>query len=453
MLWGLLGFIITIGFLVTIHEYGHFWVARRCGVKIVRFSIGFGKPFLSWTGKKDGTKYTLAPIPLGGFVQMYGETDEEAVSEADKGRTFAAKKAWQRFLIAFAGPAVNLIFAVLAFSLLFMTGVQGIKPEVAHVSPQSLAYQAGLQSGDKLLSIDGHRIHLAVDAHIALAGAPHANVPVTYQRGEQTFQTQLNLTQLVAGDELQMQRTTGLFLADDYWPANVGKVLPNTAASAMGLHAGDRIIAIDGQQIAENDGLFKLSDTIAAKPNADVHLVVARGNERLQLSGKLGEREVNGKRYGFLGIEWQRVPNADFLKANRITERYGVLESLQQGTLKTAYYVKLTYDMFARLLRHEVSINNLGGPVTIGDAAGKSLQMGWSTFLNFLGLVSLSLAALNFLPIPMLDGGHMLFTVIEMIKGKPLSEKSMQLSMRLGQVVVFAFMGFVVLNDLWRYLG
>ena len=453
MFWGLCGFIITIGLLVTIHEYGHFWVARFFGVKILRFSLGFGKPFLSWTGKKEGTRYTLAPIPLGGFVQMYGEDDSEAVPESERPKTFSAKPAWQRFLIACAGPAVNVLFAIFAFSLLFLTGVKGITPTVVHVDPHSLAASAGIAPGDLLTRIDGQPVRLAVDAHVALVGAAREKIAIVYSRGEATYNTQLDLSGLRAGDEMHMGRATGLFLADEWWPPLVASVVEGSAAQKMGVVAGDRIVLFDGETIAAEDGSFALMEKIAARPNRAVELTVLRQGKEIVLDGSLSSRSVDGKTYGFLGVAWQRAPDRGFFDRYATLVRYGPLAAIGQGVKKSEYYLRLTFDLFLRMFRQEISFANLGGPVTIGDAAGKTLRIGWSEFLNFLGILSLSLAAINLLPVPMLDGGHMLFYALETIRGKPLSARAMTFAYRIGAFVVFSFMGLVILNDLWRYLG
>ncbi|MBV7434099.1 RIP metalloprotease RseP [Cardiobacteriaceae bacterium TAE3-ERU3] len=446
ILWGILGFVITIGILVVIHEYGHFWVARKFDVKILRFSLGFGKPLLSWRGKKDGTLYTLAPIPLGGFVQMYGEDEREPIPEVDRSRTFAAKPAWQRFLIAFAGPAVNLIFAVLAFAGLFMIGVDGIKPQVSYVAPDSIAAQAGIEAGDVIRSVDGKETLLGMDAHVALVSAARAPVEIQYSTPNQQVRTAtLDLSGLRAGDELDMAATTGLYLADEWQPAMIEEVLPDAPASQIGLQAGDQIIELDAVRDLD---LFRANDWIALHPNEQVTITVLRSGNRIELTGSLGEREYQGRTIGYLGIRWQAPDFADL----RTTERYGFFASLGKGIDKTWYYTRLTFNMFARMIKGEVSIDNMGGPLTIGDAAGKTIQYGWDIFLNFLGIVSLSLAAINLLPIPMLDGGHMLLSAIEMIRGKPLRERTMMWVMRAGQAVVLSFMAFVILNDVHRYL-
>ena len=447
VLWGILGFIITIGILVTIHEWGHFWVARRCDVKIIRFSLGFGKPFLSWRGKKDGTLYTLAWIPLGGFVKMLGESSEESVDEAEKNRAFWAKKAWQRFLIVSAGPAINLLFAVFAFAALYLYGVQGLRPEVARVVPDSLAAHAGLQIGDQIRVIEGKEIKLSSDAHIALIGAPRrSDVNLVIERNGETRNLILDLSGLRAGDELKMDEITGLYLVDEWLPAIVAETLPDSPAAKMGLQKDDRITAING----EVQDRIRISKAIASiKPGESVNITIERAGREQTLQGILGSRENDKeKKQGFLGVKWQPVN----VSAYQTVERYGLWASLGHGWNKVVYYVRLTYDMFGRMIVGKVSLDNIGGPLTIGDAAGKTLRYGWDIFLNFLGIVSLSLAAINLLPVPMLDGGHMFFYALEMVRGKPLPEAVMNGTFFVGKILVYALMLFVVLKDLWKYL-
>ena len=444
MLWGLLGFLITIGLLVTIHEWGHFAVARFFGVKILRFSLGFGKPIFTWVGKKEGTKYTLAPIPLGGFVQMYGEKDDGDAEDSERDKTFHGKPAWQRFLIVFAGPAINLIFAVLAFALLFLTGVKGMDPQVAHVRAGSLADVAGLQAGDRILAVNGATVRLAMDAHIGWVGAPREKIVVRYQRDGAAHEATVDLSTLQAGDELRMSEAIGAFMVDEWLPADIEQVMDDSPAARMGLHSGDRLLTLNGEEA----DLIRMGRYVAAHPQAQITLTLLRDGQVLSIEGQLGERENRrGTMAGYLGVQWQLAD----LSAHERVERYGVAESLYRGVEKTCHYVKLTFAMFARMIKGEVSLENLGGPITIGDTAGKTLQYGLDVFLNFLGVVSLSLAALNLLPIPLLDGGHMLFYALETVRGKPLSETTMKWAYRFGQLVLFAFIGFVLLNDFYRY--
>lgn len=452
IIWGIIGFLITILLLVTIHEWGHFYVARKCGVKILRFSLGFGKPIITKIGK-DGTKYTLSPIPLGGFVQMYGESEKEKIPESEKMRTFSGQPPFKRFLIACAGPAMNLIFAVLAFSLLFIIGVQGIRPEVAYVAPDSLAYQAGIRSGDILQNVDGHTIKLSQDARFALATAGHQPINVRYLRDGQTHTTQLNLSSLGAGDELRIAQATGLFLVEEYWPAIIKEVVEGSSAQKMGLQPYDEIVALNGQALFPDNAIASITQYARAHKNQQIRLGVKRKGQTLTLEGTLGERDdQKGNKIGFLGAVWD-VQNAQtFEQRYGVVEHYGVLQSLGKGIQKTWNYVDKSYVMLGRLIIRQASIEQLGGPITIGDAAGRTLQMGWDVFFNFLGLVSLSLAVINLIPLPMLDGGHMLFCVIEGIRGKPLSECAMIWCYRVGATIVLSFMGFVLMYDFWRYL-
>ena len=415
-LFGLLGFALTIGILVTIHEWGHFYVARLCNVKILRFSIGFGPALLRWRGKKDGTLYTLAPILLGGYVQMLGETPGETVPAEDRARTFKAQSPAKRFLIVLAGPAINLIFAVLMFAALYLVGVKGLRAEVAHVTPTSLAATAGLEPGDRITAINGQPIRLSVDVHVALSGVPRGPVALELERDGQPLQRELNLGGLKKGDELRL-------------------------AEALGLQAGDIIRRIDGQ----DTDLIHFAGFPAA--SSRVALTVERAGQIVELAGALGRRD--GK--PFLGVRWQALTHAHFQPYETV-ESYPLLSALQRGLAKVGYYTEFTYRTFGRLLSNRASRYNMGGPLTIGDMAGRSLRYGWDVFLNFLGVVSLSLAAINLLPVPLLDGGHMLFCVLEMVRGKPLPDPAMKWLNYLGAGLIYALMLLVVGKDLWTYL-
>ena len=440
-LFGLLGFALTIGILVTIHEWGHFYVARLCNVKILRFSIGFGPALLRWRGKKDGTLYTLAPILLGGYVQMLGETPGETVPAEDRARTFKAQSPAKRFLIVLAGPAINLIFAVLMFAALYLVGVKGLRAEVAHVTPTSLAATAGLEPGDRITAINGQPIRLSVDVHVALSGVPRGPVALELERDGQPLQRELNLGGLKKGDELRLAEVTGLYLVDEWAPAVVAEVVAASPAEALGLQAGDIIRRINGR----DTDLIHFAGFPAA--SSRVALTVERAGQTLELAGALGRRD--GK--PFLGVRWQALTQAHFQPYETV-ERYPLLSALQRGLAKVGYYTEFTYRTFGRLLSNRASLDNMGGPLTIGDMAGRSLRYGWDVFLNFLGVVSLSLAAINLLPVPLLDGGHMLFCVLEMVRGKPLPDPAMKWLNYLGAGLIYALMLLVVGKDLWTYL-
>lgn len=453
-LWGLLGFLITIGILVIIHEWGHFFVARLFDVKILRFSLGFGKPLLSWTGKKDNTKYTLSPIPLGGFVQMLGENKEEDINPAEKHRTFASKPAWQRFLIAFAGPFINLVFAVLAFALVFMNGIEGVKPTVLHTNEGGIAYKAGLRAGDTLLEVGGKELKLSVDANVALASAGHKPIEIKYLRNNQFYSGTLDLSSLKAGDELKMSQTLGLHFVDEWFSAFVGELLENAPAHSFGLQKNDQILAINGIEIKEGAGIYAAGELIKKLPNQEAIIKVKRNNQILDLKGTIGEKiNDNGTKQGFLGVYWQyKQPDKEFFNTYGTVEKYGFFSALNQGFNKSIYYIDITLTMLKRLIIREVSIDNMGGPLTVGDIAGKTLRIGFNVFLNFLGLVSLSLGVINLLPIPILDGGHMLFCAIETLIRRPIPNKIQDFFLKIGMSLVFLFMGIIIFNDFLKFL-
>ncbi|MDO4435821.1 MAG: RIP metalloprotease RseP [Cardiobacteriaceae bacterium] len=446
MVLGILGFLLTIGILVTLHEWGHFYVARCFNVKILRFSLGFGKPLWTWVGQKDGTQYTLAPLPFGGYVQMLGETEEQGLSEEDKKRTFHAQAAWKRFLIVAAGPFINLVFAVVAFGGLYVWGVEGLRPEVVRVAPESYAERAGLQVGDEILSIAGREVRLSHDAAVALVGAPLVSeVEIWVKRGEENKALYLDLSHIQAGDERHMAQSTGLYLAGEWYSMQVAEVVDNSPAQALGLQVGDEILSLNGQAVDFISGRLFIRDN----PNQAVNVEIKRFGERLTLSGTLGEQMRDGVRLGYLGVSFMRPQVDDWVTV----ERYGIFKALWFGWEKTKNFTTLTWQMFGRMLTGKASLDNVGGPISIGDMAGQSLRYGADVFFNFLGVVSLSLAALNLLPIPALDGGHMLLCLLEMVRGKALSANSQQWLNRLGAGLLYAFMGFVLFKDFGRYLG
>ena len=439
-LFGLLGFCLTIGILVTIHEWAHFYVARLFNVKILRFSIGFGKPLLSWRSKKDDTLYTLAPILLGGFVQMLGENREEEIAPEDAGRTFQGLPPGKRFLVAFAGPAINLIFAVIMFAGLYMVGVKGLRPEIAWVQANSIASFADFRPGDLIREIQGQRIRLTDEGHVALVGAPREKIHLTIDRDGQTLERILDLSGLKKGDELKMAQATGLYMVDEWLPAQVGEVMKDSPAAAAGLQAGDIVRQVDGRDVD------LIHFNLGKKAGETVQLTVERAGAALQVGVTVGEHK--GKPY--LGLRWADV--RPHIGKFETVERYPLGPALAHGTAKMLYYTETTYKTFLRLLRNQASLENMGGPLTIGDVAGRTLQMSWDIFLNFLGVVSLSLAAINLLPVPLLDGGHMLFCVLEMVRGKPLPDPAMKWLNYLGAGLIYALMLLVVGKDLWTYL-
>ncbi len=474
-LLSLLGFILTISFLVAIHEYGHFWVARKFGVKIEKFSIGFGKPIFKWYGKRDNTEYSISWIPLGGYVKMYGENP----SDIDKANTddfstdnntdkvhdvsditdisqaegsFSALLPIKRFLIAFAGPAVNLIFAVLALWFLFVLGVPGIKPYVGTVFPNSIFAKANIERGAKIIAIDDKETQTLTDTAIYLVdyiGQKQIPITVTDKSGiKQT--TTIDLSGLPSGSELEIDKALGfeweIAQVTDNLSAKLKEVVPNSPADKAGLKAADIITQANGKAIKNWQAFVKV---IHENANKKVSVTVNRdGSEKALIL--IPEPNPNNTAIGFAGIA-PEIPD-DLFDKYRTVKRYGFIKALPMAVKGNYLQAKLTLKMLGRIISGKASVKNMGGPISIADLSGKTLQAGYVSFLRFLAAISLTLAVMNLLPIPVLDGGHMALYSIEIIRGKPVSERTANLLLRIGMSILLTFMLIVISVDLWKYL-
>lgn len=447
----IIGFIISISILVTIHEYGHFWVARKFGVKIEAFSVGFGKPIKKWKGK-DGVDYIIGSLPLGGYVKMYGEDG----SSANDRNSFAGKPAYQRFLIAFAGPAVNIIFTILIFWGFYLNGVDGIRPEIGKISTDSQFSIAGLEQYDSILNINGKPIQTVTDATIALVdnlGKPA--VPISVRRNNQTRTFKVDLSGYPKGSEEAVDKAIGFnwefqnqvnLLATN----TLKLVAADSPASAAGLQANDTIITINDKSI---NNWQDISSFIEAHPNQSVAMEVLRGSETLLLDASLSQSKTNAN-IGFLGVAPQIDEKglADFQNNFHTKEQYSFFTSLQKAGNEALYQAGFLLRMLKKMVIGEVSLKNMGGPVSIADYSGQAIQMGIEPFLRFLALMSITLAVINLLPIPALDGGHMLIYGVEMAMRRPLSERTIGILMRLGVSLLLTFMALVISMDVLKYL-
>ncbi|HET6632087.1 MAG TPA: RIP metalloprotease RseP [Rhodanobacteraceae bacterium] len=435
--------IVTLGVLVTFHEFGHFIVARRCGVKVLRFSVGFGQPLWKRVGR-DGTEYWIAWIPLGGYVKMLDAREGE-VPASERGREFTGKPIWQRIAIVAAGPAFNLVFALLAFWVMFMIGKPDYAPIIA--PPQGIAAQAGFHAGDRLLKINGHEIatwsgaldELGADA---LLRQP---VPVTVKgRDGEPRRLSLPLDQLPA--DLALDKAfdrIGLRLRSP--PAVAATVAPGQPAAQAGMQPGDRIVSINGQPVANFQALGDIIEAQAAK-SPQLTIAVVRDGEQLTLQVRAQERSVQGSpQRWMIGIGAQAPPEA--------TLRYGPLEAIGASLRNTWDKTATTFEMIGRMITGQVSTRSLSGVITIAQVANTSATMGVGWFLGFLGLISLSLAILNILPIPLLDGGHLLYYLIEIVKGSPISERTMIAGQYIGMALLAALMGLAFYNDILRLVS
>ena len=440
-------FLLAISLLVAVHEFGHFWVARRLGVKILRFSIGFGKPLWKKTFGADRTEFVIASLPLGGYVKMLDGREGE-VPEKEAHRAFDRQPLRTRAAIVFAGPAFNFIFAVVAYWLMFVIGVQGVAPVIGEVRPDSPAAQAGLAPGQRILSIDGRETPIWDVALETL-------LPAMVDRGQvrmrladangQSFETTLNLSR--TGAELEPGKLFEI-LGFEPWreelEAVVGRVIPDSAAARAGLREGDRILAIDGQPIGN---WRELVAAVVPRPDEDMRLRIERDGRQQILPLHSMSVEEEGKPAGRLGIG-PRIPEME-----KVLYHYGLAAAVGKAWEKCRDNAWLTLKMLGKILSGEMSVKNLSGPLNIAVYAGHSADAGLARFLDFLAIVSISLGVLNLLPVPVLDGGHLLFYLVEALKGSPVSERTELIGQQIGIAALILLMSLALYNDLVRLLG
>lgn len=445
ILFTLAMFVVAIGVLITVHEYGHFWVARRVGVKVLKFSVGFGPALVSWRGR-DGVQYAVAALPLGGYVKMAGEVpgEESDLPPGEEHRAYNRKPVPQRMAVAVAGPVMNFLFAAVAFIAVYLIGVQGLTPQVGYVAPETPAAAAGLRIGDRVTAVGGESVQSWNEARVALMGAAMDREVVTLQvaEGGAARRVRLDLSG-VGGANLRagfLYRDVGLA---PYYPVRVAEVTADSPAAAAGLRAGDRILALDGEPLAS---WVRFLDVVRAHPGEDLALTVAGDGDRRELT-VTPERVTgdDGETIGRIGMRPEPIPDE-----LRVTVRYGPIGALTEGLAKTGEMLWLTVEMLGRMVTGSVSSDNLGGPIAIAQFAGQSAEAGLVPFLWFLGMISLSLGFLNLLPIPVLDGGHLLFQAIEGLRGRPLTDETMLRWQQVGIAVLLGVMVFAFYNDIQR---
>jgi regulator of sigma E protease len=445
--------VVTLGVLVSIHEFGHFWVARRCGVRVLRFSVGFGKPLWLWYGK-DGTEYAIAMIPLGGYVKMLDEREGE-VPETLRQEAFNNKPVLQRIAIVLAGPLANFFLAVLAFWLMYVVGVRGVVPVIGEVLPESVAHKAGLPVGAEVVQVDGVTTpdwnsismvlleHIGNDSTIRFGLRQH---PVSGEATETVTEYPVVVSQWLAGAADQ-NPIAGLGLVP--WrplvPAEIGSLLEGGRAALAGLQVDDRILTVNGEPVTE---WFGWVDQVRASPEEPLMLEVQRDTSVLNLelvpARKLLE---SGEPIGFIGAGAKTIDWPDSL--HRVVQ-YSPLEAVLPAVHKTWSVSVLTLSSIGKMIAGALSVENLSGPITIAKVAGDSARSGVESFLYFLAILSVSLGVLNLLPIPVLDGGHLLFYCIEWVKGSPIPEKIQVIGTQLGLGLVLAIMMLALYNDFSR---
>lgn len=447
LLYFVVAFVVAIGLLVVVHEFGHFWAATRLGVKVLRFSVGFGRPLWMRRVGRDRMELAVALLPFGGYVKMLDETEGEVKAE-ERARALNRQAVWKRMLIVLAGPLANLLFAVAAYGVVNMVGAEGIKPVVGHVVEGSIAERAGFRAGDLILAIDGRAVQSWDQRRLYLFRRALDRSRVTVEVRDSGGATHTRLLDL-SGFPIEevgvglIERGIGLV---NYLPAPlpvIGALDPGPAASA-GLMVGDRFVEIDGQPIR---GWEQLAALIAGSPGRPLAIVVERGGHRLRFEIVPAAVAQGGRTLGRLHI---RPRLAEMPEELRVRVRLGPLAALADGVENTWSMSLLTLEMLYKMLRLEVSTQNLSGPITIAQYAGYSAKMGLEQFVLFLAAISISLGVLNLLPIPVLDGGHLMYYSIEAIRGRPLSARTLAWGQQVGVALLVGLMILAFYNDLTR---
>ncbi len=446
-LYMIIGTLVALGVLVTFHEFGHFWVARRCGVKVLRFSVGFGTPLVRWHDRQ-GTEFVIAAIPLGGYVKMLDEREGD-VPPALVGQSFNRKPVGQRIAIVAAGPVANFLLAIFFFWVLAMLGSQQIRPVIGTVENGSPAAEAGLTAGQEIVSVDGKptngwsAVNLQLVRRLGESGT--LNIGVRDEGSSTEQQRQVKLDQWLKGaDEPDPIRSLGL----QPWRPAIEPVLaeidPKGPAGAAGLKTGDRLLGIGGQSVNEWQ---QVVDSVRARPGAQVVVRVERDGAPLDVPVTLGVKGEGEAAAGYLGAG---VKGGQWPASMLREVSYGPLEAVGEGLSRTWNMSVLTLGSLKKMLFGELSVKNLSGPITIAKVAGASAQSGGGGFLNFLAYLSISLGVLNLLPIPVLDGGHLLFYLVEWARGRPLSDRVQGWGVQIGISLVLGVMLLALINDLGR---
>lgn len=441
----LLSFIVAIGILVAVHEWGHYYVARLCGVKVQRFSIGFGKALWS-RYDKQGTEFVIAAIPLGGYVKMLDERVEQ-VKEEDLPFAFNRQNVWKRIAIIAAGPLTNFIFAIFALLLMFLIGKETVRPMVGEISTDSIASSAQLQSGMLINkvggrdTIDWQAVQLELMSHI---GKEKMLLDVTDSRGI-SRQFSLDISDWEFDPDKQSPLASlGIRPFRPKVHLELSEITENSAAQLGELMVGDKIVSIDGTSMQNWE---QIVGYVSQHPNKKVEVNVLRNGLELQKAVTIGSRNINGEDRGFLGVR----PKIDPWPEDLIfTHQYGPVDAFVKALEDTWRLITLSFEMLGKLITGDVSVKNLSGPISIAQGAGASAGYGLVYFLSFLALISVNLGIINLLPLPVLDGGHLLYYFIELLSGKPVPESVQEIGFRIGGAFLFLIMTIAIINDITR---
>lgn len=446
----LLAFLVTIGVLVVVHEYGHYLAARLCGVKVLRFAVGFGQPLYTRVFGQDRTEFVIAAFPLGGYVKMLDER-EAPVAESDLSRAYNRQNVWRRSAIVIAGPTANLLLAILLYWVLFMSGIPGMKPLLGSVPEKSPAAQASIKAGEIITRVNGAPVKTWQDVRWALLqqSLKSSVAEVEAVSGlDETYLHRLDLSILARngfdGDVLDQ---LGLVPAAPIMPARIGEILDDGAARRDGLQVSDLINKVNGSPVV---GWEAFVQQVRASAGKTLVLEVLRGKEILKIRLTPDTIHENGQSFGRIGAAYRM--REDELKKYMVEVRYSPLSAMTQAIVKTWDTSVLSLKMLGNMVVGAVSWKGVSGPVTIASIAGQTAHIGWKAFVGFLALVSISLGVLNLLPVPVLDGGHLLYHMVEILKGSPVSERTMEIGQRAGLALLGMLMTVAIYNDINRII-
>lgn len=442
-------FLLAILLLVSLHELGHLIVARLCGIKVLRFSVGFGTPFVKKNWRN--IEWCLAPIPLGGYVKMV-DTREGNVADADLPYAFDKQHPLKRIAVVAAGPLTNLVLAVFLYAFSFgIGGITEIKPMVGQVYPNTIAAQAGFQAGDTLLSINGQPVDNFNDAQTQIVLDLEAGpIAVAVQTAAGTTATRTIDAAGTPAAEAVARQHTGIGISPFRSTDEIGVVAADGAAAKAGLKAGDRIVSVNGTATPKWEDWAKI---IRENAGRNLTIIYTRNGSEQQTTLRPNSRETTDKSQiiGYIGAG--PATDKTWAEQVRVRKELTFAQALEHGWDKTVHYSTLTVQFFGKLITGNASLNHISGPLTIADVAGQTVRIGWQPYVEFLALVSISLGVMNLLPIPVLDGGHLVFYTAELIRGRPLSERIQAIGLRFGLAVMLTMMILAFFNDITRLFG
>jgi len=446
-------FLVAISILVAVHEFGHYWVAKKLGFKVLRFSIGFGKPLLTRVGKDpDRTEYCVAAIPLGGYVKLLDEREGDVAAE-ELHRSFTRRPISHRIAVLLAGPAMNLLFASLLYAILAMVGTETVKPVVGQVRLDSPAAAAGLQRGDQIVRVGQRNVADTEALQIALIRqfTDDGQIPLRVRRdgSERALTLRVTEDRRALTEPGKLLPGLGFDLATWNAATMINSVPADSAGAHAGLQAGDRLLAVDGQPIANGSEFVGM---VSGAANRDISIEVERHGQRVRMVAAVPRVMVEGRAIGRLGISLKEGP-AVWPPGLLEIHRLGPVDALESGVAKTWEMSALTVQMLWRMLTGQVSPKNISGVVSIAEFAGISASLGVTAYMAFLAIISVSLGVLNLMPVPLLDGGQVVYQAVEAIKGSPISERTQLFGQQIGIALLVVLMSLAFYNDISRHLN